>query len=1021
MEREREGARRWLLVAVLLLAFGLRLYRLGSESLWYDETVSVQLASKSIPALWEHTAGDIHPPGYYLLLHTWMRMTSGPELAGRDFAAAFFSVLFGMLLVALAYRLARRTFGQLAGALAALLVAVSPYNLWYSQEVRMYTLGATLAIVSVGAVLALVTNCSWRSFGDRGACWRMLALYAGTSALGLWVLYYFSFLLVSVNLLVAGWWLAAWIRNRAPRRTLGAWLGRWTLGQIAVVLLYLPWIPIAWKQATSPPVPPWRGFTSLGRVVVDTWSALSLGQSVEAAKMWPVLLLVAGIFAAGLAGRRGLSGWSGQGGRARGWRNHRPNGRKQEGGAQNSGSSRGEERAVSWILAATVFLPVALIYLASFVTPLYHVRYAFTYSTPFYIILGVGLAALGRRWRALLWSALVVILVFSGISIRAARSDPMLASDDHRAAVGFLADRWRPGDAILVNAGYVYTALEAYWRGDSPAWRGRLVTGSAPGYDGLARGGPVLALTGTVDGDPDLGWGDPGSDFYAMPWQETEAALERLFADYQRVWVYRCYDTVTDTEGAIRAWLAEHGTPFEDQVFTGEAQLRVQGYLTGRDPFGAALALSGGSLDVQPADWWLDDGSLRLAGLGRDANAVAVGGSLDLALVWEVARPFGAPDAVLFAGLFDADGERWAQVDQSALGSLLPPSSWAAGDLVRTPLRMTVPAGTPPGRYRLELGWYRFADGLPQWLPWTTGERVDLGEIEVTAAADWWALGVPEPDLEIGVKMGSGVLLLGLDASRLDAIPGETFSLVLYWRALKDGPEPGPAVLQLTDDERTVLLEEGSAPGGGRAPFSTLAAGQLVRDPRTVTVPGGLEAGVYDLSVGRAGLDGAWLQARRGPFRLGTHIPLVTIRVLDRTPDLNPPVVEVPVEARFGDSIELAGVDLEPGLVVAHWQALAQMDARYKIFLHVVGSGGAEDIRAQADLFPHLPTTTWQPGEHLRDSIAYDLPPSCHTGDCTLLLGLYDEVTGVRLPVFDTEGRPMGDSVTLRPAGVVPY
>ena len=53
----------------ILAAFALRLFHLGATSLWYDETVSVVLARKSIPALLAHTAGDIHPPGYYLLLH----------------------------------------------------------------------------------------------------------------------------------------------------------------------------------------------------------------------------------------------------------------------------------------------------------------------------------------------------------------------------------------------------------------------------------------------------------------------------------------------------------------------------------------------------------------------------------------------------------------------------------------------------------------------------------------------------------------------------------------------------------------------------------------------------------------------------------------------------------------------------------------------------------------------------------------------------------------------------------------
>ena len=108
----------WALVAILLLGFALRLHRLGADSLWYDETVSVHLAAKSIPALVAHTAGDIHPPGYYLLLHVWVR------LAGlSEFATAYLSLFFGLVLVALAYRLAARFFDWRVGLLAAFLVA----------------------------------------------------------------------------------------------------------------------------------------------------------------------------------------------------------------------------------------------------------------------------------------------------------------------------------------------------------------------------------------------------------------------------------------------------------------------------------------------------------------------------------------------------------------------------------------------------------------------------------------------------------------------------------------------------------------------------------------------------------------------------------------------------------------------------------------------------------------------------------------------------------------------------------
>jgi hypothetical protein len=830
------NTRHWVLIVLLFLAFALRLFRLGAESLWYDETVSVYLAGQSLPALIAHTAGDIHPPGYYLLLHVWTRMAGT-----ADWAVAFPSLFFGLLLVALAYRLAVRVLGHRVGLLAAFLVAISPYNLWYSQQVRMYTLAAVLGMGLLVTVISLLGT-SAPPVGDepcrgRRRIWLLLVAYAVLGALGLWVLYYFAFLLAAINPMVGLWWWVRWRQGRAGWR----WLGRWALAQAAVLLLYAPWLPIAWRQATDPPVPPWRSFAGLGDVLVQTWSALSLGQAVDPANVWPVLFLFAVILGLGL------------------W--FRPAG------------SAGFGRSTPWLLAGYVFLPVFLIYLASLLTPLYHVRYAFTYSTPFYILLAAGLAWLWQRWRAVSWLGLAVLVAFCGLSIYNYHTDVHHTADDHRAAVHFLADRWRPGDTILVDAGYAYTALVTYWNGDPIAWRGRLVGGSdgIPPYENVDAG-PVVVQAGTVDGSPSLGWGDPGSDFYAMSRDETAAALERLFANSYRVWIYRIYDTVTDPHGFIRDWFGAYSTLFEDQVFTGESQLRVQGYLGGRellaagDP-GSAVALA--------------DGSLQLAASQLYSGVAPVGGALDLAPVWQVTAPF-RDEAILFAGLFDDAGERWAQTDERPLGSLYPVTAWPQRASVRTPLRVRVPPGTPPGRYRLMLGWYRFLDGQPVWLPWTQGDLWTLGDVEVVDPADWWALPAPEVPRPARVMVGAGVRFLGFDAPRLEGTAGDVLPIDLFWQALEDGPEPGIAVLQIADDAGTVLAETAAAPVGGRTPFAGLAAGQVMRDPRQVRLPEGLPLGVYNLLLGRRRASGDWLPVWRGPFPLGSTYPLATVRVLER-------------------------------------------------------------------------------------------------------------------------------------------
>jgi uncharacterized membrane protein len=957
------------LLAILLLAFGLRMVGLGAGSLWYDETVSVHLAGKDLPALVAHTARDIHPPGYYLLLHAWLRpFAPAAQGAGgaNEFAAAFFSLFFGLLLVALAYCLARRVFGRQAGLWAALLVALSPYNLWYSQEVRMYTLGAALG---VGLVLVTLSLLRW----ERGPVpWRRLALYSLLGAAALWTLYYAAFLLVALNLLVAAWWLAGLRPGR--RGAAGrAWLAAWLLAQVGALLLYLPWLPVAWRQASQPPVPPWRGFTALGQVLVETWSALSLGQAADPAWAWPAALVFAVLVALGLAGRRA--------------------------------------RGRAWLLAGSVLLPVFLIYVASYATPLYHVRYAFTYSTAFYVLAAGGLALLWRRSRPLAGLSLVLIAVLAMAAIYAYHTDARYAPDDHRAATRFLATAWRPGDVVLVDAGYAYTALLTYWPGEAPPRVARLVGGDHSAAQGAER--PVVLLAGSVDGDPSLGWGDAQADFYAMSRDETQAALEQLFAGYHRLWLYRVYDTVTDPGGLIRSWLEAHGRLFEDRVFTGEANLRVQGYLTQRDPLAGAMARD---------DAALADGSLALAGSTALPAAVEVGGVLDTVLVWRAGQAPPA-EALLFAGLFDDAGRRWAQVDERPSGPLYPGSEWQPGSLVRTPLRIPIPPGTPPGSYRLEVGWYRFQEGQPAWLPWTSGDRLALGQVAVVPpAAGWGALPPPARAYGAGVRVGDGVRFLGFDAPRLAGRPGDELPLVLYWQAEEDGPQPGPLVLQLARDGGEVVSEQVATPGGGRAPFATLEAGQAVRDPQAVILPAGLPPGVYNLLLGRRAPDGSWLAVTRGPVSLGHRYPLATIHVPDRELNMEPPRPVQPADVRFGEAILLAGFDLQPPAPVAspgtleltlHWQALAPTAAPLKVFVHLVGDGGPGDLRAQADVYPHLPTTGWVPGEYLADEVTLDVPAGLPPGGYRLLLGFYDEGSGVRLPVYATGGTPLGDSYQL--------
>ena len=82
------------------LAAALRFHRLGAQSFWNDEGNSARLSERSLAAILEGTASDIHPPLYFWLLHLWnavagMAPTSAPALLA--FTGRFLSVAAGVL------------------------------------------------------------------------------------------------------------------------------------------------------------------------------------------------------------------------------------------------------------------------------------------------------------------------------------------------------------------------------------------------------------------------------------------------------------------------------------------------------------------------------------------------------------------------------------------------------------------------------------------------------------------------------------------------------------------------------------------------------------------------------------------------------------------------------------------------------------------------------------------------------------------------------------------------------------
>jgi len=141
---QKAGKVPWLLLAILALAVFLRIFGLGSESLWLDEVASVHVSETSLVSIIRSSiSGDTHPPLYYLLLHFWMLLFGQSEAAVQSLSA-----LFDIISVLLMYMVARELFEPKIGLIAGFLLAISSFAIYYSQEVRMYSLLLSLTLLS---------------------------------------------------------------------------------------------------------------------------------------------------------------------------------------------------------------------------------------------------------------------------------------------------------------------------------------------------------------------------------------------------------------------------------------------------------------------------------------------------------------------------------------------------------------------------------------------------------------------------------------------------------------------------------------------------------------------------------------------------------------------------------------------------------------------------------------------------------------------------------------------------------
>ena len=953
-----------ILLLLMLLGFALRAHNLDAFSFWTDEGLTPARSGYALSQILRNeiviqgiVTKDTHPPLYYLVIHLTRQL-----FGASDFAFRYPSVLFGVLLIPLIYKLGRRMGGRTVGMLVALLAAVNPLQVYYSQEARMYTL-LVLLVTGMSYVLWQAidqirdTKYEKRNTGSflispAGG----LLLYMLFAALAFYTHYTVAFLIAVQGL----FW--AWVLWRSGLK--------WVIIAAAAVavLVAVPLIPYTIPRLLSGAEANYFYVSPL-TMFLDVVRFFNLGLTADFGRPFAVALNVLA-FGLLLLGVRAAARYE--------IRNTKYDRTVPDSSfvVRHSSIIR-PVFLLSWLLAVAFGLMAGSILFK----PMYQgVRHIMAGSPAFLLLLAFGLAGFkmreargerrttSRRLSRILYPFLIfLILAGSAVALFNLYANPAYAKDDFRAIVRFIETRAGDRDVIVYNNAVLLPLHEHYRRRDDIA-----VT-ALPVYPQMATG--------------------------------REPELAALARDYERVWFITDPPAdKRDEEKLIQGWLDANLTETINRLFPARTtEARAIAYSTDRSAPPIAPA---GSSDQPCALSSLLPCSLSgfpvLASVAFDSPLALP--SLWVDLVWEGERP-AANNSLVFT-LSDPDGKERLREARP----ILPDDDTRWDDSAPNHLSYDIPLppGLPPGSYTLSVA--------PEG-----NEPLTLGVVDVAPTSAWPT--APET-LFAGLRDADGrhltpagrpvaVFANGLELAGIvpwdDAVlPGNTLPVTLFWRVGLDGVDLSDLryLLEVVDSRGNVLRSQEDRPGASW--LEQMPAGALLRE----------DTGLYIRPDSRPGDYRLRWTLLNGDTPLGEPVIRGRIAVESWPLETAVPAAPYSVAAEFGPTIRLPayymGVPTDGLLdLTFYWQAQAVPERDYAVFVHLVNEAG--EIVAQVDSIPAggtRPTTGWRAREVITDSHNLPIPADLPPGPYRVYLGLYDPAGGTR-PSVTLDGAPQPDNQLL--------
>ncbi len=408
--------KKWLIILLIIICVGsfLRIYKLSNQSFWIDEAAAIQKSSK-LPSLDNFKSWVIpwmSPPFYNLLLHFWIILFGESEFAVRSL-----SVIFGILTILVVYFVGADLFNKRTALFSSLILAISPFHIAFSQDVKMYALLSFLGILSVYFFYKTL-------FSKKKNYW---LIYFFVTTLMLYTHNWAIFLFIAENIFFL------LVRKHTTNTK------KYLLSQLFIVLCYIPWLPILFNQIINSKIHVFLPLSDIYAIwailAIYCGKVIRIGESLYDVGPFPSVI---GISLYGLLFFLGLS-------------------------------IKGQEKVNKYyfwksreilLLVCSFFLTISIPFLISFKLPMFCTRYTIIVFPLFCLFIGKGITGI----RSFKLQALIILILVFIASFTLSKYYYSFVKSYDRELTNYVRQNVEENDFIVIAPNWIGATFEQYYK-----------------------------------------------------------------------------------------------------------------------------------------------------------------------------------------------------------------------------------------------------------------------------------------------------------------------------------------------------------------------------------------------------------------------------------------------------------------------------------------------------------------------------------------------------------------------------